>query len=105
VADEPAIEQDYTVFVQLLNAENAVAAQSDSLPAGGARPTTGWRSGEVIVDAHRLPWKPGVPFEQGRLIFGMYGADGTRVTLADGADFGTLDATLENLENTANINP
>ena len=46
VADDPVIDRDYTVFVQLLNADNAVAAQSDSPPAGGARPTSGvarWR--------------------------------------------------------------
>ena len=29
-------------------------AQTDSPPAGGARPTSGWQEGEVIVDHHGL---------------------------------------------------
>ena len=44
----------YTVFVQLLDAEGRLIAQSDAEPAQGQRPTTGWRSGEYIVDTHTL---------------------------------------------------
>jgi hypothetical protein len=47
--------------VQLLPAEadrNRPAgeplAQHDGVPAGGARPTTGWLPGEVVVDRHAL---------------------------------------------------
>ena len=47
-------EMSYTVFVQLLDAQGRLIAQSDALPAAGARPTSGWRSGEYIVDEHRL---------------------------------------------------
>ncbi len=85
---------DLTVFVQLLDANGRVAAQSDARPGGGARPTTGWRDGEVILDVHTLRWNegdeggasapPGPPFV---LIAGLYdAASGTRARTADGTD-------------------
>jgi hypothetical protein len=38
----------YTVFVHLLDASGQVVAQSDALPFGGNRPTTGWVAGECL---------------------------------------------------------
>jgi hypothetical protein len=77
--------------VQLISAEGRVLAQSDALPAGGARPTTGWRSGEYIVDDHRLSFHAGAGPGMARLIAGMYDAQtGQRVRFADGADAVTL---------------
>ncbi len=63
----------YKVFAQLLAADGStVVAQSDSFPAAGQRPTTGWLPGEVIADAHLLNFStrpaPGVY----RLIAGLY---------------------------------
>src|SRR5215207_3027079 len=40
---EGATATSYTVFAQLLDSDGQLIAQSDSIPAGGARPTTGWR--------------------------------------------------------------
>ncbi|MEO8084803.1 MAG: hypothetical protein ABI780_13350, partial [Ardenticatenales bacterium] len=65
---------DLTVFVQILDATNRVVAQSDARPAGGTRPTTGWRAGEVIIDAHRLEWQDGSVTPPLRLIAGLYDA-------------------------------
>ena len=45
----------YTVFTHLLDGEERIRGQRDSLPAGGARPTTGWLPGEVIVDEYAFP--------------------------------------------------
>ena len=45
----------YKVFVHVLGEDEAILAQADSVPAGGARPTTGWLPGEVITDAHSVP--------------------------------------------------
>ena len=44
----------YSVFVHLLDAQQNIYGQSDSQPANGSRPTTGWLPGEVISDPHRL---------------------------------------------------
>ena len=67
-------ELSYTVFVQLLDAQGRLIAQSDALPAAGARPTSGWRSGEYIVDEHRLRFNATAQEGVVRLIVGMYDA-------------------------------
>ncbi|MCB0168813.1 MAG: hypothetical protein KDI79_31590, partial [Anaerolineae bacterium] len=73
----------YKVFAQLLDASNRLVAQSDSFPAAGQRPTTGWLPGEIIADAHYLPLPPHLPADQPyRLITGLYDpATGQRLTL------------------------
>lgn len=89
-ADQPT-ETTYTVFVQLVNVEGRVIAQSDSLPANGQRPTTGWRSGEYIVDDHTLTFHDDAAPGSARLITGLYDAStGQRLTFAPGQDFVTL---------------
>jgi 4-amino-4-deoxy-L-arabinose transferase-like glycosyltransferase len=89
-ADEPA-ETSATVFVQLLDAQGRIMAQSDALPAAGARPTTGWRPGEIVVDRHTLNWNGLAAPGDARLIAGLYDpASGQRVRLADGSDYATL---------------
>lgn len=49
------------VFVHLVNSDGDIVAQRDLVPADGLRPTTGWRSDEVITDAHRLTLPPDLP--------------------------------------------
>jgi hypothetical protein len=86
-AGEAPSEVSYTVFAQLLNAEGRVIAQSDSLPASGARPTTGWREGEYIVDRHTLSYNDLATAGDVTLIIGLYdAANNQRVRLVDGTD-------------------
>jgi 4-amino-4-deoxy-L-arabinose transferase-like glycosyltransferase len=81
----------YTVFAQLLNDEGRVIAQSDSLPASGARPTTGWRIGEYIEDTHRLVFNDLAAPGEVRLIIGLYNpANNQRLLLEGGQDFVAL---------------
>jgi hypothetical protein len=91
---EAASERSYTVFVQLIDADGNVVAQSDSAPSGGSRPTTGWRAGEYIEDRHVLRLNPGFTSDQtagARLIAGMYDPiTGARLLLTDGADHAVL---------------
>ncbi len=64
----------YVVFVHLVRAGNIVA-QSDRVPAGGTRPTTGWLPGEFIADAHILSIPPETPEgedEKYVLLTGLY---------------------------------
>ena len=80
-------ERDYAVFVHLVNEAGEIVAQVDSIPAGGTRPTTGWRAREVITDSHNLPIPADLPPGPYRVYLGLYDpAGGTRpsVTL-DGA--------------------
>ena len=62
----------YKAFTHLLDDENRIWAQKDSVPAGGARPTTGWVKGEVIVDEYELAVDPGAPGGDYILEIGMY---------------------------------
>jgi hypothetical protein len=48
------LETSYKAFVHALGAGDEILAQSDSVPAEGRRPTTGWLPGEVIADTHQL---------------------------------------------------
>jgi hypothetical protein len=87
-AGDAPTETAYTVFVQLLNSEGRLIAQSDSQPAKGQRPTTGWRSGETIVDPHDLTFNDLAARGEATLIAGMYDPlTGQRIPVADGQDF------------------
>jgi len=68
------VTKPYKVFAQLLDRENRLVAQSDSFPAAGQRPTTGWLPAEVIEDAHTLPLPADLPSasQSYRLIAGLY---------------------------------
>lgn len=48
------IHQDYTVFLQALDADDQVVAQVDQQPGEGRLPTSTWLPGETIHDAYRL---------------------------------------------------
>lgn len=59
------IDLSYTVFVHLTPADSDIPiTQADAKPVSGFRPTTSWRSGEVISDRHQLDIpteiKPGI---------------------------------------------
>lgn len=85
---EVVSEVSYTVFVQLVDTDGNVIAQSDSLPVAGSRPTTGWRDGEYIVDEHTLTFNDRAHSGDARLIAGLYDAvTGQRAILSDGADY------------------
>ncbi len=45
---------DYTLFIHLVDASGAVAAQFDSPPVNGLYPTSFWDAGEQIFDSRRL---------------------------------------------------
>ena len=79
-------EADYTVTVQLLDGQNQVRAQQDSMPLNGAAPTTSWAIGEVVQDQISLS----VPMEVGpgphRLLIALYRPEtGERLPLAGGS--------------------
>jgi hypothetical protein len=49
-----APDEDYTVFVHLLDEELALAAGADAPPVNGFYPTGLWRAGDVVDDTHLL---------------------------------------------------
>jgi len=77
----------YTTFIQLLDVDGSVIAQSDHIPVQGSRPTTGWRVGEFIVDNHTLTWNALARPGTASLIVGMYdAATGMRLRFDNGED-------------------
>ncbi|MCA9903716.1 MAG: hypothetical protein KC547_07655, partial [Anaerolineae bacterium] len=49
------IEQDYAVFVHLLDANNTIVTQQDAMPVGNTYPTSLWQPGEFIIDEYYFP--------------------------------------------------
>jgi hypothetical protein len=81
-----ALDQEYTVFIQLLDAEGSIVGQGDGPPLRGDYPTTLWAPGEALVDAHTLEVKADAPTGVCRIIVGLYNrATGERLTVV-GAD-------------------
>ncbi len=73
------LENDYTVFTQILGADGQFIAGHDAPPANGARPTTGWTPGELIPDTHRIPLPADWENSEYTIIVGMYDASGARL--------------------------
>jgi len=63
---------NYTVFVHLLDADGKVAAQMDTQPAGGTRPTKTWLPGETVRDNIGVAVPAAVPPGRYRVEVGMY---------------------------------
>ena len=83
---QAAPRADYTVFLQLLDAERKVVAQLDGPPAGGTRPTRTWAVPEVVVDARALLLPPTLPPGTYSLWAGLYTwPDLVRLRLDDGS--------------------
>ncbi len=66
------IEEDYTVFVQLLNPAGKLVTQVDAWPLQGTYPTSAWRVGETIRDPYSLFLPSDLPAGEYQLIIGFY---------------------------------
>lgn len=87
LAQPPA---DLTTFVQLLNIDGQVVAQTNSPPQGGYAPTSGWQPGQMVTSRHGLPLPPANQLPPGdyRLIAGWFNpATGQRLPTNSGPDF------------------
>lgn len=82
------VAPDYTVFVHLLGEHDRVIAQRDALPGLGARPTSQWTPGPVVVDPYLLAL-PEVAYAPDQAVWevGLYDAQtGHRLRTDDGGD-------------------
>ncbi len=81
-------ETGYRVFVHVIDSNQVIRAQSDSVPAEWTRPTPGWLPGEYILDPHTLPLPPNLAPGAYRLFVGLYDpATGERIGEAVIAEF------------------
>jgi 4-amino-4-deoxy-L-arabinose transferase-like glycosyltransferase len=77
-------DEDYTVFLQLLDSKNRVIAQRDNYPQNGSYPTSLWGDGEIVQDEYLLHLSDDIGDSPHRLIVGMYRlADGKRLVMRD----------------------
>jgi hypothetical protein len=90
---------DYTVFVQLLNAQTGQrVAGVDTPPLKGAWPTSRWVKDEVVVDEYFIAIPPDLPPGLYNIIVGLYRPDtGQRLTLPGGQDFWLVPWTYEKM--------
>lgn len=81
---EAAIEVDFTVFVQLVDADNNIIAQADGKPQQGFYRTVHWQPGESITDSYTLSLPNDTPAGSYEILIGFYEAgSGTRLQILD----------------------
>ncbi|MCB0209113.1 MAG: glycosyltransferase family 39 protein [Anaerolineae bacterium] len=92
------IEVDYTLTAQLLDAQQQVIAQRDSMPLNGSAPTTTWAAGEVLIDPIALDIPADVGSGPHTLLLALYRVEtGERLTLPNGDDHFTIPVTINSL--------
>jgi len=74
-----ATRQSWTLFVHFVDARGVRVFSADHTPGGGLTPSTKWRDGQRVRDAHRFT-VPSVPPGDYQMIFGLYGASGRAPT-------------------------
>lgn len=80
------MNEDYTVFVQVLDAADRIVGQVDAWPVQGTFPTSQWRPGEVITDPYVVQLSPDLAPGDYRLHVGLYLlATGQRLAVIDKA--------------------
>lgn len=66
------MEEDYTVFIHLLDEEGQIIAQRDSQPLFGFYPTSFWEKDEVVRDEYDIHVDSSTPSGGYELVVGMY---------------------------------
>ncbi len=69
------MEENYTVFTHLVDAEGKMWGQKDNQPVDGFYPTTAWQEGEIVRDQYDILITPEAPPGHYALEIGMYLAE------------------------------
>jgi hypothetical protein len=81
---DQSVNEDYTVFVHVVDANGVTVTQRDVMPRDNSYPTSLWDRGEYVVDPHTFT---DLPAGRYTLRIGMYlQATGERLTLDSGGD-------------------
>ena len=79
-----SIDQDYTVFNHVLDAEGNIRTQQDGMPQQGQYATTLWDRGEIVLDTHTILLPSDLEPGEYTLRIGLYELEtGQRLRLAD----------------------
>jgi hypothetical protein len=85
----------YTVSVQVFGEKEAIVAQADTMPGGGAFPMTNWQPGEVIVDSYTIRLPSDLPAGQYPIVLTMYDSDGGAQVFTGSGNGAIVLATLD----------
>ncbi len=66
------LAEDYTVFVQVLDANDKIIGQVDSWPVQGTYPTSQWTPGDPVVDRYQVQLASELPSGPYRVQVGFY---------------------------------
>jgi len=81
------IDEDYTVFVHLIDEEGTIWGQKDGWSEGGFYPTSFWDPGEMVKDQYDLVIDPQAPSGLYRFEVGLYLlATGERLPIVEGGE-------------------
>jgi hypothetical protein len=81
------VDENDTVFVQLIRTGAQIWAQNDHWPVDGQAPTSTWTAGQEVMDEFDLRIYPDAPEDIYELIVGLYeSATVERLTLPTGSD-------------------
>ncbi|MFP3895601.1 MAG: glycosyltransferase family 39 protein [Anaerolineales bacterium] len=75
------VQENYSVFTQILDQDGRCWAQMDGWPQGGDSPTATWRRGQIIKDEYALTVKEDASPGVCELWVGMYDAHGRRLNV------------------------
>ena len=90
------LQDDWKVFVHLLDHERNMVTQSDTLPRAGNYPTSWWQPGEIVPDIHLLPLSENKLLETITLNIGLYSSDtGERLPVFDKDGNALLNQAIE----------
>jgi hypothetical protein len=65
-------DQDYTVFVHVVDESGSMIAQRDNMPQNDALPTTRWPVGQLVDDPHLVTLPPDIAAGTYQVLIGMY---------------------------------
>ncbi len=84
--DLGTFDDDYKVFVHVIDARQTIWSQRDAQPVNGTRPTSTWQRGELLRDDYSLTIPATAPHAL-QIELGLYRSrDGVRLATADGQD-------------------
>ena len=66
------LEDDYTVFLHLVDQDGHVVANGDARPYDGRYPTTSWPAGKIVRDLHEFQIDPCTPPGAYQIETGLY---------------------------------
>jgi hypothetical protein len=79
-----AMDENYTVFIHIVDPQGHIWGQKDNPPVDGFYPTTTWEAGEIVRDQYEVPISPEALPGRYYVVTGMYLVeDGQRLSVTD----------------------